>query len=113
MDMLARLLNAILMGVILGGIYYNQSLSQGSAKNILGLYFIFVMYQTMSSMFSVLQVFPADVKVFIRENLSGANRVSSYFMARTLSELPNNTIYPAIFALMVYGMVCVPAQAHA
>lgn len=33
-----------------------------------------------------------------------ACRVSSYFLARTLSELPNTIIYPAIFSAIVYGM---------
>jgi hypothetical protein len=59
----------------------------------------------MVSMFGVLQVFPKEVKVFMRENLSGANRVSSYFLARTLSEMPNSVIYPVIFGSIVYGMV--------
>lgn len=30
--------------------------------------------------------------------------MSSYFLARTLSELPNTIIYPAIFSAIVYGM---------
>jgi hypothetical protein len=50
-------------------------------------------------------VFPSEVKVFIRENLSGANRVTSYFWARTLSELPNTVMYPIVLASIVYFMV--------
>ena len=54
--------------------------------------------------FPFYQAFPSECKVFIRENLSGASRVSSYFLARTLSELPSTIIYPAIFSAIVYGM---------
>jgi len=136
------------MGFILGIIYHGQDDTQQSAKNIMGLFFLIIMFQTMVSMFGVLQVsppslspsllrkfhadkqsktkaapnltpcspfhrplsfllsqaFPSECKVFMRENLSGANRVSSYFLARTLSELPSTIIYPAIFSAIVYGM---------
>lgn len=108
----ARFFNSIMMGIILGLIYYNQGDSQQSAKNLLGLFFILTMYQVMISMFSVLQVFPADVKVFMRENLSGANRVSSYFLARLLAEIPNNIIYPIIMASIVYGMAGLQVNAR-
>jgi hypothetical protein len=35
-----------------------------------------------------LQEIPRDFAVFMREYLAGANRVSSYFLARTVAELP-------------------------
>ncbi len=104
MEVKAKFMNSIVMGLILGTIYYGQTDTQQSAKNIMGLFFLVIMFQTMVSMFGVLQAFPSEVKVFIRENLSGANRVSSYFLARTLSELPNTIIYPTIFSAIVYGM---------
>jgi hypothetical protein len=45
MEVKAKFLNAFVMGLILGTIYYNQDDSQRSAKNILGLFFILNMYQ--------------------------------------------------------------------
>lgn len=193
-------MNSIVMGLILGIIYYGQTDTQRSAKNIMGLFFLLMMFQTMVSMFGVLQVptyqtsanidpllrvhhtwtlsihqadidptylstkhrpylssihrlylpiphglylsfstsnqpphytstisnhpslthlpnqsqaFPSEVKVFIRENLSGANRVSSYFLAKTISDLPTTIIYPIIFSSIVYGMVGLSPSAEA
>jgi hypothetical protein len=77
LDVKARFANAVVMGFILGIIYYGQTDSQQSAKNIMGLFFLLIMFQTMVSMFGVLQAFPSEVKVFMRENLSGANRYVS------------------------------------
>ena len=104
-ELKAKFFNAVFMGLILGSIYYNQDNSQGSAKNLLGLFFIFTMYQTMTSMFGVVNTFPSEVKVFIRENLSGANRLTSYFLARTFAEVPTAVVFPTIFSTIVYWLV--------
>lgn len=56
LDVKARFVNAIVMGLILGIIYYGQTDTQQSAKNIMGLFFLLIMFQTMVSMFGVLQV---------------------------------------------------------
>lgn len=104
-ELKAKFCNSVFMGFILGLIYYNQDNSQGSAKNLLGLFFVFTMYQTMTSMFGVVNTFPAEVKVFIRENLSGANRLTSYFLARTFAEIPTAVIFPTIFSTIVYWLV--------
>ena len=101
----AKMMNSIFMGLILGIVYFNQGTGQSSAQNKMGLFFILCMYQCMTSMFGVLQVFPAEVKIFIRENLSGANRVSSYFYARVLSDFPNHILFPIIFGSVTYWMV--------
>lgn len=42
-----------------------------------------------------LQEIPRDFAVFMREYLAGANRVSSYFLARTVAELPFQ-VHPVI-----------------
>lgn len=55
-DVKARFMNSIVMGLILGIIYYGQTDTQRSAKNIMGLFFLLIMFQTMVSMFGVLQV---------------------------------------------------------
>jgi len=52
----AKFLNSVVMGLILGTIYFGQNDTQQSAKNIMGLFFLVIMFQTMVSMFGVLQV---------------------------------------------------------
>jgi hypothetical protein len=49
-------MNSLVMGMILGTIYLGQTDTQESAKNIMGLFFLIIMFQTMVSMFGVLQV---------------------------------------------------------
>lgn len=50
--------------------------------------FIVTINQVISATFGVVQEVPRDFAVFMREYLAGANRVSAYFLARTISEIP-------------------------
>jgi hypothetical protein len=52
----ARFVTSIVMGLILGTIYFGQDDTQKSAKNVMGLFFLLNMFQVMTSMFGVLQV---------------------------------------------------------
>lgn len=56
-------------------------------------------------MLGVTQEVPRDFAVFLREYLAGANRVSTYFAARTIAEIPYQIFFPMLFATLVYFMV--------
>jgi len=92
----ARIGNAIIMGLLLGIVYFNQSDNVSSVQNKMGVAFIIIINQSISSMFGVVQEIPRDYAVFMREYLAGANRVSTYFMARTLAEIPFQVIWQAL-----------------
>ena len=101
----ARLVNSILMGVLLGLVYFDQDTTYKAVQNKIGVAFIVTMNQCISATFGVVQEVPRDFAVFMREYLAGANRVSSYFLARTLSEIPFQILFPLVFGSIVYGMV--------
>jgi len=101
----ARLSNAIFIGLILGIVYMGQDDTFSSVQNKLGVGFIITMNQVISSCFGVVQEVPKEFCVFMREHLAGANRVSSYFIARTISEIPFQVLFPTVFSSIVYWMV--------
>ena len=84
----ARLVNSILMGTLLGLVYFGQDDTYKAVQNKIGVAFIVTINQCISATFGVVQEVPRDFAVFMREYLAGANRVGSYFMARTISEIP-------------------------
>merc|ERR1712196_22980 len=84
-----------------------------SVQNKLGVGFIITMNQVISSAFGVVQEVPREFSVFMREHLTGANRVSSYFTARTISEIPFQILFPTVFSSIVYWMVGMRAEASA
>jgi len=101
----ARLVNSMLMGLLLGMVYFQQDESYKAVQNKMGVAFIVTINQCISATFGVVQEVPRDFAVFMREYLAGANRVSAYFLARTLSEIPFQVLFPAVFGTIVYWMV--------
>lgn len=83
-----RLGQAISMGLILGLVYLQQDHGVNAIKNRLGACFLLIMNQSISSMFTVSQVIPKDMQVFMREYLTSANRPSAYFAGLSLAEFP-------------------------
>jgi hypothetical protein len=95
----------MLMGCLLGLVYFDQDNTYKAVQNKIGVAFIVTMNQCISATFGVVQEVPRDFAVFMREYLAGANRVSSYFLARTISEIPFQVLFPFVFGSIVYGMV--------
>lgn len=89
----ARLVNSMLMGLLLGMVYFQQDESYKAVQNKMGVAFIVTINQCISATFGVVQEVPRDFAVFMREYLAGANRVSAYFLARTISEIPFQVRY--------------------
>jgi ABC-type multidrug transport system ATPase subunit len=101
----ARMGNALAMGTLIGIVYFGQDNTSASVQNKLGVAFIMTINQSISSMLGVTQEVPRDFAVFLREYLAGANRVSTYFAARTVAEIPYQIFFPMLFATLVYFMV--------
>ncbi len=53
--------------------------------------------QSMNTIFAALAMFPEDNAVFLRERGVRAYSASSYYVGKTLSELPLAVFYPIVF----------------
>lgn len=71
----------------------------------MGVLFFSILNQSILGTIGVLQVFPLEMPIFIREYGSRAYRVDTYFLGRTLAELPFQVLFPALFGTIVYWMV--------
>ena len=96
---------AISMGLILGLVYLQQPFDSSATKNRLGAMFLLIMNQSIASMFTVSQVIPKDMAVFMREYLTSANRPSSYFLGLSLAEVPYQVLFPTIFGSIAYWLI--------
>lgn len=52
-----------------------------------------------------LQVFCAEMPVFLREHFNGMYRVDVYFLCKTLAEVPLFVAIPIIFTCITYYLV--------
>lgn len=66
----ARLVNSMLMGLVLGLVYFQQEATYKAVQNKLGVLFIITINQTISSMFGVVQVHKPAPRLFYCPHLS-------------------------------------------
>ncbi|CAM9913585.1 unnamed protein product, partial [Hapterophycus canaliculatus] len=98
----ARLGQTVIVGVLVGLIFLQLGNTQSDVQSTMGLLFFVAINQGILGTIGVLQVFPNEMPVFLREHDSGAYRVGSYFLGRTLAEIPFQVFFPALFSVIVY-----------
>ncbi|CAN0433874.1 unnamed protein product [Ascophyllum nodosum] len=107
----ARLAQTIVVSVLVGLIFLQLGNTQTEVQSKMGVMFFVAINQGILGTIGVLQVFPNEMPVFLREHDSGAYKVGSYFFGRTLAEIPIQVIFPALFSAIVYLLVGFPLKA--
>lgn len=69
-----------------------------------GLLFFFSIFWGFFPLFSAIFAFPQERPMLIRERSSGMYRLSSYYFARTVGDLPMELVLPTIFVTVTYWM---------
>lgn len=70
----------------------------------MGLLFFFTTFWGFFPVFSAIFTFPQERAMLIKERASGMYRLSAYFMARTVGDLPLELVLPTLFVTIVYWM---------
>ncbi|XP_015906784.1 protein white isoform X2 [Parasteatoda tepidariorum] len=100
-----RFLQSIVIALILGLVYLNQSYDEKGVMNINGALFLLLMNLTFQNMFSVVNAFTLEQPIFLREHWNGMYRTDIYFLSKTLAEAPILLIVTALFVVITYWMI--------
>lgn len=100
-----RVIQTIVIAVVLGLIYLQLDVTQTGVMDINGVLFLLLMNMTFSNVFGVLNSFPLETPIFLREYGIGLYRVDVYFLCKSFSELPTFFIIPIVFCAITYWMV--------
>ncbi|XP_053383188.1 protein white-like [Mercenaria mercenaria] len=100
-----RLLQTIVLSLIHGLVYFRVDLDQEGVMNINGVLFLTLINMTIVNMLGVLNLFPIEAPIFLREYGIGLYRVDIYFLCKSLAELPSYVIIPVLFSAMTYWMI--------
>lgn len=100
-----RLLQTAMVATLIGSIYFGQQLDQDGVMNINGALFLFLTNMTFQNVFAVINVFAAEVPVFLREKRSRLFRVDTYFLGKTIAEVPLFLAVPFVFTSITYPMI--------
>ncbi|KAL8603575.1 hypothetical protein ACOMHN_022527 [Nucella lapillus] len=100
-----RVMQTLVVSVVLGLIYLQLDYNQTGVMNINGALFLLITQASFSNMFAVVNSFPNEITIFLREYGSGLYRTDVYFLAKNLAELPTFILLPIIFMAIDYWMI--------
>lgn len=73
-----------------------------AANDVIGLLFFEHLFTAFSALFTALFTFPNEFRQLSKERPSGMYRVSAYYLARLLADLPMDLLQPTIFVIIIY-----------
>ncbi|PVD37707.1 hypothetical protein C0Q70_00307 [Pomacea canaliculata] len=100
-----RAIQNLVVAVALGLIYLRLTYDQKGVMNINGAMYVLILNLSFNSMFSVVNSFPSEVPIFLREYGSGLYRVDVYFLSKILAELPTFIVFPLMYITVDYWMM--------
>jgi len=95
----------IFIAIVLGIIYSKKANSTNEIQDKLGILFYITINQAFSGAISILNVFPNEKKIVMKELDSNAYKLSYYYITKVLAELPFTLISPIIFGIINYWTV--------
>ncbi|KAG1665896.1 Protein white [Nymphon striatum] len=95
----------LVISVVLGSLYFKQTLTQEGVLNINGALYLTLMCVTFQNLFGVITVFCSELPLFLREHSDKLYSNSAYFISKTFAELPIFIIQPFIIVTVVYFMI--------
>jgi len=100
-----NIIKTILLSVVVGVVYFNLSYTEKDAYNVYAYFFLVMLTWIMMAMGTAVFTFPQDRVVILKERATASYRLSAYFMAMTVADLPVTLIMPLIYMLISYWMV--------
>lgn len=101
----ARIGSTIFISVLLGLIFLQLNRDQKGVQDFTGAIFFMAVNQVFSSANPEFISVPLEIPLVLREHNGGLYHVLTWYLAKNLSELPFQLLFPMIFLLPAYFMV--------
>jgi len=102
---IAQILQNIIVAVLVGTVFYNIGSDQKSMVKRMPVLFFCAINQGVFGALVVINSFPSERKIVLRERAAGSYFVSAYYMAKVVAETILQITSPVIFSAIVYWLV--------
>lgn len=102
---LSQIIQTIIIAVLIGTVFLQIGRGQPSATRRQPVLFFCVVNQGVFGALIVINTFPSERKIVLRERAAGTYYSSAYFMAKIASDTVLQLLMPIIFSIIVYWLV--------
>ncbi|CAA2938488.1 ABC transporter G family member 9 [Olea europaea subsp. europaea] len=104
-----KIVQVLVVSLLCGLLWWQSDLSH--IQDQVGLFFFYSGFWGFYPLFQAIFTFPQERMMLQKERSSGMYRLSSYFMALTLGDLPMELVLPTVFVTITYWMAGLKATA--
>ncbi|XP_018565252.1 ATP-binding cassette sub-family G member 4 isoform X2 [Anoplophora glabripennis] len=110
--MYLRLFAHILVGFLIGALYFKIGNDGSKVLSNLGFLFFNMLFLMYTSMTITILSFPLELPVLLKEHFNRWYSLRSYYLAITISDMPFQTVFCVLYVTIVYFMTSQPPELH-
>lgn len=108
--MYLRLFAHVLVGFLIGALYYDIGNDGAKVLSNLGFLFFNMLFLMYTSMTITILSFPLEMPVLLKENFNRWYSLRSYYLAITISDIPFQAIFCFVYVSIVYYFTSQPME---
>jgi len=108
--LIKRFFQALLMAIMIAILWWQIDNDQSAIQDRFAVVFMILLGAAFPEATTAILIFPIEREVFRRERRAGMYKLSSYFIAKNLAELPLQVIAPSVIVFIAYWTVGLPAD---